>query len=197
LSLNSSYDATISVDGTTKNKYINDTSEQEYGLYIAGGTRENGKSMIFTLSTTGDQKLVLTYATHDTGTTGFTTQTLSYSIDGGLNYSSSGISVNNVSGNIVSLSPSSSYSIETVDFSSVTALNDRSSILIQLSLSGAPSGTTGSDHFDNIQFNATPMTAVPEPAAWGAISGLGLIGICGLRTWRQRRSGQSGCLKHF
>jgi hypothetical protein len=46
------------------------------------------------------------------------------------------------------------------------------------------SGATGSDHFDNIQFNAD---AVPEPPGWGAISALGLMGICGLSEWRQQR----------
>ena len=31
---------------------------------------------------------------------------------------------------------------------------------------------------------------VPEPPEWGAISALGLMGICGLREWRQRRCGE-------
>jgi hypothetical protein len=34
------------------------------------------------------------------------------------------------------------------------------------------------------------ISAVPEPAEWGAISALGLMGICGLREWRQRRCGE-------
>jgi hypothetical protein len=37
-------------------------------------------------------------------------------------------------------------------------------------------------------FNISDLTPVPEPAEWGAISGFGLLGICGLRTWRERRS---------
>jgi subtilisin-like proprotein convertase family protein len=31
------------------------------------------------------------------------------------------------------------------------------------------------------------LDAVPEPGTWGAISGAGLLGLCGVRAWRQRR----------
>jgi len=34
------------------------------------------------------------------------------------------------------------------------------------------------------------ISAVPEPATWGAISAFGLLGICGLREWRQRKQAQ-------
>jgi hypothetical protein len=35
------------------------------------------------------------------------------------------------------------------------------------------------------------IAAVPEPATWGAISVFGLLSICGLREWRQRRQQKS------
>jgi hypothetical protein len=44
---------------------------------------------------------------------------------------------------------------------------------------------SGSITMDNFS-----IEAVPEPAEWGAISALGLMGICGLREWRQRRCGE-------
>jgi hypothetical protein len=31
------------------------------------------------------------------------------------------------------------------------------------------------------------IVPVPEPGTWGAISGAGLLGLCGVRAWRQRR----------
>ena len=35
------------------------------------------------------------------------------------------------------------------------------------------------------------IQSVPEPPEWGAISALGLLGICGLSEWRQRRCGEN------
>lgn len=36
--------------------------------------------------------------------------------------------------------------------------------------------------FDNIS-----LSVIPEPAEWGLICALGLLGVCGLHTWRERR----------
>jgi|GEM_PF-965190 len=171
--LSSSADAKI--DGTSSG--LNSGSDVAgNALALKGGTSEieNGKSIIFSLSMSGYKKLVLTYATVGTST-GFTVQNWNYSADGGANYIS-----------FASISVPTSYTTETVDFSSVSDLNNDSSILFELTVSGA-TGSTGSDHSDNIQFNAD---AVPEPPEWGAISALGLMGICGLREWRQRRCGE-------
>ena len=180
-------DATYSSSGGSgQNEYSSDLSGG--ALYIQAGTKtgsiypENGKSIIFSITTLGYQNIILTYAASGASTS-FTTQTWSYSTDGGNSYSSSGIS-----GSPVSVP--ASYTTETVDFSSVTALNnDSSTVFIELTLSGA-TATSGSDHFDNIQFNGT-LSLSPEPATWGAISALGLLGICGLREWRQKRQAKA------
>jgi hypothetical protein len=34
------------------------------------------------------------------------------------------------------------------------------------------------------------VTPIPEPAAWGAMSGIGLLALCGRCVWRQRRFGK-------
>lgn len=164
----------IDVSSTTKNEIAEDSAG--WALALKGGTSEdeNGKSIIFSLSMTGDQNLVLTYAT-ERSSTGFTGQNWSYSDDGGATF----VSFN-------SISVPSSYAIETVNFSTVSKINNCSSVLFELTLSGA-TGSTGSDHFDNIQFNADPITAIPEPAESGTISALGLLGICVWHEWRQHR----------
>ncbi len=167
-------DANIDVTTTTKNEISGDSPE--YALALKGGTgkAENGQSIIFSLSMTGDKNLVLTYATVGSST-GFTGQNWSYSDDGGATYVS-----------FASIGVLSSYAIETVNFSSVPGINNCPSVLFEMTLSGATL-STGSDHLDNIQFNADPMPVVPEPAESGAVSALGLLGVCVWHEWRQHR----------
>jgi hypothetical protein len=172
-----SFDATIgsSSSGTSVNKIANDETGES--IFIVGGTGdvENGKSIIFTLSMSGYQGLVLTYAT-DRTSTGFNQQAWSYSTDGGITF--------NPSSSITSIS--NGFTTATVNFSS--AVDNDSSVLIELTLNGA-SSSSGSDHFDNMQFNANDyFFPVPESAAYGLISALGLLAICSASIWRWQRA---------
>lgn len=126
--------------GTTVNEFSGDVAGKDFqfGSSGTGGANENGKFLVFSLSMSGYQNLVLTYATEQTGNA-FTAQNWSYSTDGGANYTS-----------FATINPSAgSYATATVNFSSVSALDNASSVLFELTVSGA-SGATGSDHFDNI-----------------------------------------------
>jgi hypothetical protein len=157
--------------GTIVNEFSGDTAGRDL-RFASGGGAENGKFLIFSMSMAGYKSLVISYATEQTGTA-FTAQDWSYSIDGGANYTS-----------FVTVTPNAgSYAIATIDLSSVVSINNVSSVLFELTVSGA-TGSSGSDHFDNIQFNASP---IPEPAEWGAVSGIGLLTVAGLHTWRTRR----------
>ena len=63
--------------------------------------------------------------------------------------------------------------------------DNTSSSLSELKFVFENTAATGIIAMDNFS-----IQAVPEPAGWGAISALGLMGICGLREWRQRRCGE-------
>jgi hypothetical protein len=118
-------------------------------------------------------------------------------------YSSDGTTFNQVGSDydvLVNASPnawsSSSHINSTTyfyDLSSITALNGDSSIIFRIvddsssSASQVNGGSTaptanGTDRIDNFI-----LETVPEPGTWGAISGAGLLGLCGVRAWRQRR----------
>jgi hypothetical protein len=185
--LSSGSDASIGSSGTAVNKFTGDVAGSDF--YIQGGTKndsgypENGKSVVFSVSMSGYQKLLVTYATFGTSS-GFSEQDWSYSTDNGASYT-----LFKTFGGSSEMAIPAAYAIETVDFSSVTALDNSSSVLFELTLNGA-TGANGSDHFDNIQFNAGAIAPVPEPAAAGAIAGVGLLALCALRIWRQRSCGE-------
>jgi len=170
--LASSADANIggNSSGTSINEFNGDTTGKDF--YVQGGTSEieNGRSILFSLSTSGYLNVVLSYATYGTSS-GFNSQQWSYSTDG-THYTALGSAI----------TVPSSYTAESVDFSSVSTLNNDSMVYFELTLNGA-TGSTGADHFDNFQFNATP---VPE-SNWGAWSGAGLLLICVAQEWRQHR----------
>jgi len=47
-------------------------------------------------------------------------------------------------------------------------------------------GAAGTWRIDNVELLGD-VTPVPEPAEWGLICVVGLLGVCGLHTWRERR----------
>jgi len=175
--------ADLSGNGTSLNHVGSDINGTPLHITPGGTTAgENGQFITFSLSMSGSQNLVLTYATTRTST-GFTDQIWSYSMDNSTFTEFTTIS--GASAIPVDSSPSStSYAVNTVDFSSASTLNNDSSIWIRLTLNGA-TAVNGADRFDNIQFNAD---VVPEPAELGLIFALGLLGICGVRTWREQRA---------
>lgn len=109
----------------------------------------NGSSVVYKFPTTGYQDLVLTYDTRGTST-GFSTHDWAYSTDG-----VSFINVSTITGRT-----STTFTTQTVDFSSFTALNNQANVYIRLTVSGA-SGT-GNNRFDNVRFNGTSASPSPE-----------------------------------
>lgn len=105
----------------------------------------NGKKAVFKLSTTGYANVVLTFVVRGTAK-GFTNHAWEYSIDGTTFTSfSTGNTADNSAGEAL---------LRTVDFSSVTAINDQENVYIRLTVDGA-NDATGNNRLDNIQIKGT------------------------------------------
>ena len=86
---------------------------------------------------------------------------------------------------------SNAFGSTTVSFNSTDlhAWNNQSSdIWFRIAAVNTSTGSGSRDTFGIDDFSLT-YSAVPEPAAWGAITGAGLLALCGLRIWRQSRRG--------
>ena len=101
------------------------------------GNGNNGHSVVFTVSTTGNHDIQLSYAFRRTGQ-GFKTATWAHSIDG----------VNFTTDTIIR-DETTSWGNHSVDFSNVTEINNTETIYIRLTV--AEAGTNaGNNRFDNI-----------------------------------------------
>jgi hypothetical protein len=152
--------------GSTLNQASGDGTGAGQSLSMADGSNNNGNWIQFSVSTVSFTDLALSFAARSTGT-GFTGIELSYSTDGTTFTSFSTYT-----------SPQDSvFHLATFDLSSVTAIDNQSSVTLRLTFSGATT-TAGSTNLDNIQ-----VTAVPEPAT---VLG-GLLGLAGLCFHQRRR----------
>lgn len=127
----------------------------------------NGTGLNLAIDTTMFEDLELSFATRGTGT-GFMSNTVFYSADGGANFAPLG----------AAYIPGTAFDVETFDLSSITALNNNPNVVVRIVFDGA-TGASGNNRIDNIQFNGE--IAVPEPAA------VALIGLLGLVAGTRRR----------
>lgn len=106
----------------------------------------NGKSLVLKFSTIGYANIIMTFAVRGTAT-GYNNHAWEYSTDG-TNFTS--FEVENTAHNAGGSTPA----IRTLDFSSITALNDQPNVYIRLTISGA-TNDSGTNRFDNIQIGGT------------------------------------------
>ncbi len=151
-----------SFGGSTLNAFPGGEVVAGQALALASSTA-NGKSAIFSLSLLGYESLEVSFATRGTGT-GFNMHLWSWSTDG--------ITFTPLAGNNTAVT-TSTFEVKTVDFSVASGLNNAVTAYLMLTVSGATS-TSGNNRFENIQFNAEPLT-VPEPSVGAILGGFGLL----------------------
>lgn len=147
--------------GSTVNLYGSDIAGVSLSL-IAGGVSPNfpgnGGYITFNVSLTGFENPIITFATQRTST-GFNSVQFAWSTDG-TNYTDFG----------AAYVPASSYALQTIDLTTINALDGAASATFRLTFSGATS-VSGNNRIDNLQVNAT---AVPTPSA-AALMGVGIL----------------------
>lgn len=131
-----------SFGGSTVNLYGDAVSGRDLALRNPSA---NNKSMVFKLSTTGFQGVIITYAYRRSGT-GFNSCEWSYSTDG-VNFTT--VETKTYTAGI------SPHQLETVDMSGVTALNEQAVVYIRMTVNGCTS-SSGNNRIDNVQINALP-----------------------------------------
>lgn len=156
--------------GTTINAVGSDPAGQ--ALAIQGNSTgsgvtvtNNGGTLTLLLNLTGYVDPILTFATRDTAT-GFSNNQVSYSTDG-TNFTNFGAAYN----------PTTTFALQTFDFSSVNALDGASSASFRITFDGATDGS-GNNRLDNIQLNATAVPFDFDPS-------LGLLALGGVWTIRK------------
>jgi len=120
----------------------------------------NGKSFVYTFSTTNMKDIKISFAYRATST-GFSTHAIAYSLDG-----SSFTSVGTFT-----ITRDASWHVDSIDLSSITAINNQPLVYLRITVSGATS-TTGNNRLDNILIKGTstlvPVDTLPPIAlnAW-------------------------------
>ena len=140
----------------------------------------------FQTSTVGYQNINAAWdqASSGTGPTGFKLQ---YSADGStfFDFATYAVNIDSTSWSASSTTAADHYSY---DLSTVTGLDNDAAIYFRLVQTSSTGSGTGTDRNDNFTISGDP---VPEPAAWGAIAGAGLIVLCCLRARQYRRCGEN------
>jgi hypothetical protein len=154
--------------GTTVNAQMGDPAGRALALQGGVNTINNGRSLTLLFNGSGWMDFNLSYATQRTST-GFNSQTLSYSTDG----------VNFVNVGSFTEIPSA-FATRSWDLSSIGDLNDEQGIWLRLTFTGA-TAELGNNRIDNLVVTANP---VPEPATMAALA----IGLGAVAARRRRKS---------
>jgi hypothetical protein len=149
----------------------------EGGTQLSPGVfANNGMSILMTVSTLGYEDIQVSWDQRGTST-GFTGRQFAYSTDG-VNFTDFGTDTGVLT---------STFVTKLYDLSAVTAVDNASSVVFRITLTGASNSSqtapsTGNNRFDNLTITGTP--AIPEPGT--AILALLSLAAAGAVTMRSR-----------
>ena len=113
----------------------------------------NGYFIVFGVSTTGLENINLAFQTRGTST-GFNSHTWGYSLDG--------ITFTDLAGNNTAIN-TSTYTLQTIDYSAITALNNQTMVYLRLTVNGA-TNTSGNNRFEDVVITGTAPGALTSAA---------------------------------
>lgn len=136
-----------SFSGTTVNAL--DTYPAGLSFAPQGGSevQNNGKHLQLQISTTGYEDIMLSYAAQRTST-GFTSHTISYSLDGTFDDEEEIDVITNIP---------DSWGTVNVPLQSISSLSNNESVWIRITLDGA-THTSGNNRIDNLKITGNPIT---------------------------------------
>ncbi|MGH7945671.1 MAG: endonuclease [Opitutaceae bacterium] len=115
------------------------------------GSEGNGSSVLISLSMAGQRDLAVGFQTRGTATS-FNSGTWAWSIDGAVFTPLAGSNT---------ASTSTTFGSRTVNFPTITALNNASNVTLRYTLSGATSSSANT-RIDDLMVSATPIAAAPN-----------------------------------
>ena len=159
----------VSFAGTTVNAASGDVVNG--GSFCpTGGTTlvNNGTHADISIPTTGYSSISLSYATRRTSS-GFTSQEIQYTTDGTNWVSKETIDVSAYTNTWIATQ------VVTVDFSSITAVNDNANFAVRIIFTGATT-EAGNNRIDNIQVLGTSNSTTTYAVDFSVINGNGTLG---------------------
>lgn len=115
------------------------------------------REFLFAMPTTGYSDIKVQFTTARTGS-GATEQYYDYSLDGGSNYITTGLSTTTFYPN-----QEPSYDVVTLDFTGITGVNNNPDFVVRVRFGGAnASGGSGNNRFDNITLESGPFPSNTE-----------------------------------
>ena len=136
---------------------LNSQNSEVAGSGLRARNPSDTRNLLLSLPTTGYKNIVVQFATA-ISSSGATTQTYSYTIDGNT-FITDGLSTTT---NNPSTDPTPT--LVSLDFTSISGVNNNPNFKIKINFSGATaSGTSGNDRFDNVSVKGIPLSLTAPP----------------------------------